>query len=68
VAGASSGQLDRKEQRALIRAVERHGPARDIAMVALMLHTGLRVAELAALRWTVKARNGEAGLLDRNLD
>ena len=46
----------------MIRAVERHGPARDIAMVALMLNTGLRVAELAALRWTdleVRDRSGK---------
>jgi site-specific recombinase XerD len=46
----------------LIRAVERHGPARDIAMVSLMLNTGLRVAELAALRWTdleVRDRSGK---------
>ena len=54
--------LDRKEQGALIRAVERHGPARDIAMVSLLLNTGLRVAELAALRWTdleVRDRSGK---------
>ena len=54
--------LDRKEQRALIRAVERNGLARDIALVALLLHTGLRVAELAALRWAdleVRDRSGK---------
>ena len=61
--------LDRKQQRALIRAVERGGYARDIALVALLLHTGLRVAELAALRWadleirdrsgTLKVRKGK---------
>ena len=54
--------LDRKEQRALIRAVERNGLARDIALVALLLHTGLRVAELAALRWAdleIRDRSGK---------
>ena len=53
--------LDRKQQRALIRAVERGGYPRDIALVALLLHTGLRVAELAALRWAdieVRDRSG----------
>ncbi|MGP0067169.1 MAG: tyrosine-type recombinase/integrase [Isosphaeraceae bacterium] len=44
--------LDRREQRALIRAVKGNGLARDIGLVALLLHTGLRVDELAALRWT----------------
>ena len=37
-------------------------PARDIALVALLLHTGLRVAELAALRWTdleIRDRSGK---------
>ena len=46
----------------LIRAVERNGLARDIALVALLLHTGLRVAELAALRWAdleIRDRSGK---------
>jgi site-specific recombinase XerD len=54
--------LDRRQQRALIRAVERNGLARDIALVALLLHTGLRVAELAALRWAdleIRDRSGK---------
>jgi site-specific recombinase XerD len=54
--------LDRKQQRALVRAVERNGLARDIALVALLLHTGLRVAELADLRWTdleIRDRSGK---------
>jgi site-specific recombinase XerD len=53
--------LDRKQQRALIRAVERRGYPRDVALVALLLHTGLRVAELAALRWAdleIRDRSG----------
>jgi site-specific recombinase XerD len=54
--------LDRKQQRALVRAVERRGYPRDIALVALLLHTGLRVAELAALRWAdleIRDRSGK---------
>jgi site-specific recombinase XerD len=53
--------LDRKQQRALSRAVERRGYPRDVALVALLLHTGLRVAELAALRWAdleIRDRSG----------
>ena len=41
--------LDEPEQRMLLRAVERHPSARDRAIVILMLYTGLRLSELAAL-------------------
>ena len=44
--------LDRREQNALLRAVEHGGSVRDSAAVTLMLHCGLRVAELCALTWT----------------
>ena len=43
--------LDRREQQALRRAVERSGQVRDIAMVTLLLNTGLRLRELCALTW-----------------
>jgi len=43
--------LDRRGRRALIRAVERHGPARDLHLVLLLIHTGLRVEEAVDLRW-----------------
>jgi len=44
--------LDRKEQRALLRAVQqgRKPSRRDIAIVYLLLHAGLRVEELCNLR------------------
>jgi site-specific recombinase XerD len=53
--------LDRREQHALRRAVERGGCVRDIALVILLLNTGLRLYELCALRWhdvQVTARAG----------
>jgi integrase/recombinase XerC len=43
--------LDRRQQRALLRAVERSGRARDVGLVKLLLHTGLRVEEAVDLRW-----------------
>jgi site-specific recombinase XerD len=43
--------LDRREQYALRRAVERGGQIRDIAMVTLSLNTGLRLQELCTLTW-----------------
>jgi integrase/recombinase XerC len=53
--------LDRREQYALRRAVERGGQIRDIAMVTLLLNTGLRLQELCTLTWhevQVTARTG----------
>ncbi|WP_241755021.1 tyrosine-type recombinase/integrase [Koleobacter methoxysyntrophicus] len=41
--------LESKERQALIRAVYRAGKERDIAIVTLLMHTGLRVSELCAL-------------------
>jgi integrase/recombinase XerC len=43
--------LDRREQQALRRAVERGGRVRDLAIVTLLLNTGLRLQELCALTW-----------------
>lgn len=42
--------LDRKEQLALLRAVKKEGKSRDIAIIQLLLHAGLRVEELCNLR------------------
>ena len=53
--------LDRKQQRALIRAVERFGGSRDECLVQLLLNTGIRVEEAVALRWSdiqVRDRSG----------
>lgn len=41
--------LDKKEQQALMRAVSRAEKDRDIAMVTLLVHTGLRVSEACSL-------------------
>ncbi len=42
--------LDKRGQYALLRAVQERGRARDVALVTLMLHTGLRVSEVAQLK------------------
>ncbi|MDO7786997.1 tyrosine-type recombinase/integrase [Desulforamulus aquiferis] len=42
--------LTRNEQNALIRAVRRYGDLRDLAMITVLLHAGLRVQELCDLR------------------
>jgi len=42
--------LDKNQQYALLRAVQEKGKARDVALITLMLHTGLRVSEVAKLR------------------
>lgn len=41
--------LDRKEQLRLVRTVQRDGSPRDLALVMLMLHGGLRVDEVVTL-------------------
>ncbi len=43
--------LDRLEQNSLCRIVEKGRKLRDIAIVKLLLNTGLRVSELCALTW-----------------
>lgn len=42
--------LDKNEQYALLRAVQERGRKRDVALVTLMLNTGLRVSEVAELK------------------
>lgn len=42
--------LDRREMGTLIRAVQKYGSSRDQALVMLLLHTGLRVAEACRLK------------------
>ncbi len=41
--------LDKNEQYALLRAVQEKGRKRDIALITLMLNTGLRVSEVSRL-------------------
>jgi integrase/recombinase XerC len=55
--------LDRREQYALRRAVERGGQIRDIAMVTLLLNTGLRLQELCTLTWCDVRVTARTGLL-----
>ena len=42
--------LERKEQLALLRAVRRSGNLRDLAIITMLLHTGMRVGELCNLK------------------
>ena len=42
--------LERKEQLALLRAVRRSDNLRDLAIITMLLHTGVRVSELCNLR------------------
>jgi len=42
--------LDKRGQYALLRAVQERGRQRDVALITLMLHTGLRLSEVAQLR------------------
>ena len=43
--------LDKKEKYTLVRAVEKYGQVRDVAIVKLLLNTGMRVQELCSLTW-----------------
>ncbi|MFZ5645631.1 MAG: tyrosine-type recombinase/integrase [Bacillota bacterium] len=42
--------LTRNEQNALIRAVRKHGDNRELTIITILLHTGLRVQELCDIR------------------
>jgi site-specific recombinase XerD len=53
--------LSRREQLALMRAVNKGGKIRDIAIITLLLHTGLRVSEMCRLTLddiVIKERSG----------
>ncbi len=47
--GLAPRALNPQEQRRLMRAIERCGVSRDRAVTIMLLHTGLRLSELAAL-------------------
>ena len=54
--------LEIREERAAIRAVKKYGCIRDDAILAFLINTGLRVAELVDLEWrdlTVSERAGQ---------
>ena len=44
--------LERKQQLALVRAVRKSGNIRDLAIITILLHTGIRVNELCNLHVT----------------
>jgi integrase/recombinase XerC len=53
--------LDKLEQNTLLRHMERYASQRDLAIVRIILNTGLRVSELCNLKWsdiTVTDRKG----------
>ncbi len=53
--------LERKESLKLIRAVYRSDKPRDVCIVTILLHTGIRVSELCVLRFVdvvIKERTG----------
>jgi site-specific recombinase XerD len=60
--------LERKEELALLRAVERSACPRDRAVVTLMLHVGFRADELASLTWrkvTCTERKGQVEIMGK---
>ena len=58
--------LDRLSQHALCRCVEKGRKPRDIAIVKLLLNTGLRVSELCALTWRDLKISPKKGRLNVN--
>lgn len=48
--GVSPRWLDRDQQRSLVHVVREGGSLRDMAIIGLMLHAGLRVREVCTLR------------------
>jgi integrase/recombinase XerC len=59
--------LNRQEQSALFRSIERAGSQRDLAVMLLLTNTGLRVQELCDLTWQdVKISERKGTLVVRN--
>ena len=60
--------LTQAEQQSLLEAVQRDQNPRDLAIVKLLLYTGIRVGELCKLRWAdVEIGSGKGMLLVRQL-
>jgi len=59
--------LSKKDQYALLRAVQKEGKPRDEAVIMLLLHTGLRVSEASNLRLSdieISERKGQLTVRD----
>jgi len=50
--GTAVRWYDRRDQYKLLRTVQQHSNTRDNAIIKVLLHVGLRVAELCAAQWT----------------
>ena len=64
------GWLDRKEQYALRRTAEKDGNRRNLAIILLLMNTGLRVSEVAGLRLDdlqLSERKGEVTVRGKGL-
>ena len=60
--------LTQAEQQSLLEAVQRDQNLRDLAIVKLLLYTGIRVGELCKLRWAdIEIGSGKGVLLVRQL-
>ncbi len=55
--------LSDREEESLLMTVSRSGNLRDLTLVTLMLHTGLRVSELCQLKWEHVVRHKRSGYL-----
>jgi integrase/recombinase XerC len=55
--------LSDAEEEALITAVTNSGNLRDMTLITLMLHTGLRVSEVCHLKWEHVVRRKRSGFL-----
>ncbi len=60
--------LDVREQRALLRAAERHAGRREAQLCKLLMHTGLRVEEATELTWEsveIRERSGKVTVVGK---
>jgi integrase/recombinase XerC len=55
--------MGEQDEAHLVAAVHRSGQRRDIALIILMLHTGLRVGEVCALQWSHLVLQPRSGYL-----
>ena len=55
--------LSDQEEAQLLAAAERGGKQRDITIIVLMLHTGLRISEVCHLKWQDVTLNDRSGSL-----